>query len=147
MAEPGLTYYDDRNKVESTLLQTQYIVEKLDKVGTYEPRRIRRIRTKTYSYVGLSRSTAKRCVEDKLNQYTRRYWYWTEERGKWTLNKVYSNSYEACVASIQATRQGGDLYNVEIQVNEETIAYINIGEITNMETFFSYYFGTWNYDE
>lgn len=34
MAEPGLTYYDNRNKVESTLLQSQYITENLGRVGS-----------------------------------------------------------------------------------------------------------------
>lgn len=66
MAEPGLTYYDDRNKVETNLLQTQYVVERLEKNGSVQPLKYTRIRTKTYSYVGLSRSTAKACVTAKL---------------------------------------------------------------------------------
>ena len=34
MAEPGLTYYDSRNKVESNLLQTQYQDEIIQFYGT-----------------------------------------------------------------------------------------------------------------
>ena len=148
MAEPGLTYYDDRNKVESSLLQSQFLTERLDNVGSFSQFKYTRIRTKTYSYVGLSRSTAKACVADKLRQYTRTYYYWVNERGYWRYNQVYENSYQACVADIQASKQEGELYNVEIQVNEECIIY-SVGEIesTDLDRVFGTYFVGWDYDE
>lgn len=123
MAEPGLTYYDDRNKVESSLLQTQYTTERLDRCGSTYYMKYTRIRTKTYSFVGLSRTTAKACVNAKLRQYTRRYFNWVNERGVWRMDRTYENSYEALVANIQATKQDGELYNVEIQVNETCVVY------------------------
>ena len=149
MAEPGLTYYDNRNKVESTLLQSQYMTEQLDKVGYYTYQfKYTRIRTKNYSFVGLSRTTAKACVADKLRQYTRTYYYWVNERGYWRYKQTRDNQYQACVASLQATKQEGELYNVEIQVNEECIIY-SVGEIldADLPRVFDTYFSGWNYDE
>ena len=148
MAEPGLTYYDNRNKVESTLLQSQYLVEHLPRNGSNRPMKYTRIRTKTYSYVGLSKSTAKACVNAKLQQYTRTYYYWTEERGYWRYNKTYDNQYQALVASVSASKQEGELYNVEIQVNEECVLYSNNPIVDEwLEQTFVNYFGDWSYDE
>jgi hypothetical protein len=148
MAEPGLTYYDDRNKVESSLLQTYYQVEHLDRVGSQYPMKYTRIRTKNYSYVGLSRTTAKACVEAKLAQYTRTYYYWENVRGRWEMKRTYDNQYQSLVASVQASRQAGDLYNVDIQVNEECVIYSN-GIILDqwLESTFNNYFPNWTYDE
>ena len=59
--EPGLTYYDNRNKVENTLLTTNFTSE----IISQHVRRYTRVRTKSYSYIGLSKSTARSCVTDK----------------------------------------------------------------------------------
>lgn len=148
MAEPGLTYYDDRNKVESALLQTYYQIEHLDKVGTRQPTKYTRIRTKTYQYVGLSRSAAKACVAAKLAQYTRTYYYWTNSRGTWEMKRTSDNQYQALVANVQASRQAGDLYNVDIQVNEEAILYTNFPiQEGRIDDVFNNYFPDWSYDE
>ena len=148
MAEPGLTYYDNRNKVESTLLQSQYITENLGRVGSTYQMKYTRIRTKNYSYVGLSRTTAKNCVNAKLAQYTRTYYYWSNERGYWRMNRTFDNQYKASVANVQASKQEGELYNVEIQVNEECVIYSN-GVILeeDLPRVFENYFEGWQYDE
>lgn len=148
MAEPGLTYYDNRNKVESTLLQSQYITENLGRVGSTYQMKYTRIRTKNYSYVGLSKTTAKNCVNAKLAQYTRTYYYWSNERGYWRMNRTFDNQYKACVANVQASKQEGELYNVEIQVNEECVIYSN-GIIfdEDLPRVFENYFEGWQYDE
>lgn len=148
MAEPGLTYYDDRNKVESSLLQTYFQTEHLDRTWGAYPMKYTRIRTKNYSYVGLSRTTAQACVAAKQAQYTRTYYYWTNERGIWRMNRTFDNQYQALVAQVQATRQGGGLYNVDIQVNEEAVIYSNNPiDVQNLDYVFNNYFPNWSYDE
>lgn len=154
MSEPGLNYYDDRNKVENQLLNTQYQYEFLEPYGYTPMTKITRIRTKTYSYVGLSKTTAKECVKAKQQKYTRRYYYWQQRYGIWEMQKVTSNSYLQLVASVQATRQEGELYNVEIQVNEECVAYV-LGSSYDVDQVFNGQFtdwesgheAPWNYDE
>lgn len=61
---------------------------------------------------------------------------------------TYDNSYDALVASVQATKQEGELYNVEIQVNEEAVVYSN-GAIQEqwLDMAFDNYYPNWNYDE
>lgn len=65
-----LNYYDDRNKVETQLLTTQYLSERVGYfgVGTFGEPIIKytRIRTKSYSYVGMDKETARRCANEKL---------------------------------------------------------------------------------
>ena len=148
MAEPGLTYYDNRNKVESSLLQSQFLTENLGRYGSTYQMKYTRIRTKNYSFVGLSRTTAQACVAAKLQQYTRTYYYWTNERGYWKMNRTFDNQYKACVANIQASKQEGELYNVEIQVNEECVIY-SYGVILeeDLPRVFENYFPNWSYDE
>ena len=148
MAEPGLTYYDDRNKVESSLLQTYYQVEHLERTYGEYPMKYTRIRTKNYSYVGLSRTTAKACVAAKLQQYTRNFFYWKNESGQWKMTRSFDDHYQALVANVQANRQGGGLYNVDIQVNEECVIYSN-GVIRDewIESTFNNYFPDFTYDE
>lgn len=147
MSEPGLTYYDNRNKVENQLLNTQYqyeFLEPYDSGSAYVPyTKITRIRTKSYSYVGLSKSTARQCVKDKLQKYTRRYYYWTQSAGGvYDMNKVTSNSYLQLVANVNATRQDGELYTVEIQVNETCIAYV-LGSNYDVDQVFNGRFTEW----
>ena len=143
----GLNYYDDRNKVESTLLQTQYLAEVVGYIGSVPQYKYTRIRTKNYSYVGLDKETAKRCVTEKLDQYTRTFWNWYQDyTGRWMQDKSTKGRYQECVAGINAQKQGGSLWAVQIQVNEVAIAYL-YGQSVDLEQTFKYYLGEWSYDE
>lgn len=150
MAEPGLTYYDSRNKVESNLLQTQYQDEIIQFYGTSQIHPIMkytRTRTKTYSFVGLSKTAAKKCVNDKMKQYTRTFYTWTQQPGgTFIQNKNEKGSYTQQVATVQAQNAGGQLWNVSIQINEQAVIY-TLGRSLNLEASFDYYVGAWDYDE
>lgn len=58
------------------------------------------------------------------------------------MNKVASNSYLQLVANVNATRQDGELYTVEIQVNEECIAYV-LGSNYDVDQVFNGRFTEW----
>lgn len=145
----GLTYYDNRNKVESTLLNTLYTSEVIGRMGntTYGTpiMKYTRTRTKTYFYTGLNKATAKNCVTAKQEQYTRTYYNWICVNGLWRQDKT-NGMYKELVADIQASKRDGSLWDVEIQVNEVAIVYL-LGESSNLNQTFTTYLGNWNYDE
>jgi len=64
------------------------------------------------------------------------------------MNRTFDNQYKASVANVQASKQEGELYNVEIQVNEECVIYSN-GVILeeDLPRVFENYFEGWQYDE
>nr|DAI30931.1 MAG TPA: hypothetical protein [Caudoviricetes sp.] len=106
-----------------------------------------RTRTKTYSFIGLSKTTAKKCVDDKMKQYTRTFYTWTQQAGgTFVQNKNEKGAYTQLVASVQAQNAGGQLWDVNIQVNEQTVIYM-LGRSLNIGASFDYYTGTWDYDE
>lgn len=146
----GLNYFDSRNKVESTLLNTLYQSEVIGRFGgtTYGTpiMKYTRTRTKTYSYVGLNKATAKSCVDAKRSQYTRTYYYWNNINGMWRQDRTSNGMYKELVANIQASKRDGSLWDVEIQVNEIAIVYL-LGESMDLEQTFRAYLGDWNYDE
>ena len=146
----GLNYYDNRNKVESTLLQTIYTSEIIDRLGNSNYgtpiMKYTRYRTKTYSYIGMNKATAKSCVDAKNAQYTRTYYTWYNKNGLWVQDKTFSGRYTELVAGVQASKRDGALWDVEIQVNETAIVYL-LGQSMNIEQTFRGYLGDWNYDE
>ena len=146
----GLTYYDNRNKVESTLLNTIYTAEVVDRLGgsTYGTPILKytRTRTKNYSYVGLSKATARSCVAAKQAQYTRTFYNWYSRNGSWYQDRTAKGMYKELVAGIQASKRDGELWEVQIQVNEVAIVYL-LGESMDIDQTFRAYLGDWNYDE
>ena len=146
----GLTYYDNRNKVESTLLNTIYTAEVVDRLGgsTYGTPILKytRTRTKSYSYVGLSKATAKSCVAAKQAQCTRTFYNWYSRNGSWYQDRTAKGMYKELVAGIQASKRDGELWEVQIQVNEVAIVYL-LGESMDIDQTFRAYLGDWNYDE
>ena len=149
-----LNYYDNRNKIETSLLTTQYLTERVGYVGAGafgQPiMKYTRIRTKSYSYVGMDKETARRCANEKLQKYTRRFWNWDYINGMWRQNRTYDGMYFETCASASATKQDGEMYSTEIQVNEVAIVYV-MGASDDLEqTFNAYGYGKddgWTYDE
>lgn len=146
----GLNYFDNRNKVESTLLQTLYTSEVVGHLSGYSwgtpSMKYTRYRTKNYSYVGMSKATAKQCVDAKVAQYTRTFYNWYQKNGLWLQDRTRDGMYTELVAGVQATKRDGELWDVEIQVNEVAIVYL-FGETIDIEQTFRAYLGDWNYDE
>ena len=146
----GLNYYDNRNKVESTLLQTIYTSEIIGRLGGVSwgtpSMKYTRYRTKNYSYVGMNKATAKLCVDAKIAQYTRTYYNWYQRNGIWVQDKTIDGQYKELVAGVQASKRDGELWDVEIQVNEVAIVYL-FGMSLDIEQTFRAYLGDWNYDE
>lgn len=140
--EPGLKTWGDFNKVESSLLFTQYTYESLPNYGSQRMTRIRRIRTKTYKFVGMSRTTAIECANEKRELYNRRFYYWQQRNGFWEMVKTIDNQYRENVASIAIVNTYGGLYDVQIQVNEECIAYV-MGSSYDVDQVFNGRFTEW----
>lgn len=149
-----LNYYDERNKIETSLLTTQYLTERVGYVGAGafgQPiMKYTRIRTKSYSYVGMDKETARRCANEKLQKYTRRFWNWEYINGMWRQNRTYDGMYFETCANASATKQDGNMYSTQIQVNEVAIVYL-MGVSNDLEkTFNAYGYGKdngWTYDE
>ena len=146
----GLNYFDNKNKVESNLLQTIYTAEIIGHLGGVSwgtpSMKYTRYRTKNYSFVGMNKTTAKQCVNAKVAQYTRTFYNWYQKNGLWVQDKTRSGQYQELVASVQAIKRDGELWDVEIQVNEVAIVYL-FGESMNIEQTFRGYLGDWDYDE
>lgn len=149
----GLTYYDDRNKIESSLLQTWFSSEPVSAPGLSDGWRVyKRIRTKSYQFVGMTKATARQCVVDKQNLYKRLYGRWklSQPYGYWQWVYDTEDTYYDFVANISASHQDGDMWNVEIQVNETCYLYYNSPvELLDPELVFEQYYGpsVWKYDE
>ena len=146
----GLNYYDNRNKVESTLLQTLYTTEIVGRLGGVSwgtpSVRYTRYRTKNYSFVGMSKATARQCVNAKIAQYTRTFYSWYQKGGVWVQDRTRDGQYKELVAGVHASKRDGELWDVEIQVNEVAVVYL-FGESMDIEQTFRAYLGDWNYVE
>lgn len=123
MADNGLHFWADSNKVTDEPLQIRYAAKYGGSLGgrklegkAYE---YHRYATKTYRYVGMDERTARACAEAKLAQYTRVrfFWYWETMT---TLN--FSRELKSG-ATVKARHTGGHLWSVEIQVNEDDVYY------------------------
>lgn len=148
MAEPGLTYYDQRNYVETQLRRVSYSTDVLTSgfYGQFTSYMYTRNVTKTYKFTGLSRSTALRCIKEKEAMYTRDYGLWKTTTGNndWHYYP-YKGGQQSC-ASVSATRLGGGLWDVEIQVNETCFVYSKTHWTQNLDDLFSQYYN-WSYDD
>lgn len=119
----ALTSYTDTNKVTSVGLRTIYQVTR-DTVSQDKPFFVyRRVRTKTYSYIGMDEATAKLCVAAKLSQYTRTYPTWEWKNHRWQRVTGVESTYTELVADVQPVHDEGALWRVDISVNEEAVVY------------------------
>ena len=101
-----LTYYDDRNKVESELLKI-YLYQQYHSGSTYG---YRRVATKRYSYEGMDKATALSCMYEKTSQYQ-----YYESLYDQQLSATKKNLVQG--ANVQALHDAGEMYRVEIDVN------------------------------
>ena len=121
-----LTTWTDENKETDALLDEQIsmvIDSRFQRSSGYNWKITRR-RTKEYKYVGMDAATAKACAAAKRAQYLRTFFTWTFTNGKWVRNTGTDSQYKQSVANISTQRQGGNMWNVRIQVDETCIAYV-----------------------
>ena len=102
------TTYGDGNKVTSSGLSIRYSV--LPGTSGYE---VTRYATKSYSFVGMDRTTAKSCASAKRSQYTRQY-----SRVSTAGVSAAEVTVVECPCDIAETPQGGGMWQVQISVNE-----------------------------
>lgn len=143
-----LNYYDARNKEEEQLLDEELTtaVDSYDTTRHTYNYKITRHRTKTYRYVGMDRATAKACAAEKKALYTRTFHTWVFNDGRWSV--ATGGDYTSQVATAVPQRIGGDMWNVEIHVDETCIAYVQ-GGVTNPSAAVDAACGSasWRYDE
>ena len=108
-----LTTLTDYNKVTQQLLMIYYTCVP-DVVNNTNCFRITRYASKQYSYIGLDMESAEQGALDKVKQYTRFIRRYDIQNGQ----VVWSSGGMLSQAQIQATRDDGGLYSVDIQVNE-----------------------------
>lgn len=146
--EPGLTYYDKRNYVETALKSVSYTTDTITSgfYGQFTSYKYTRTVSKTYKFVGLSRSTALQCIKDKEQMYTRRYGLWETKTGNNDWRFFASKGGQQTCAGITANRTGGQLWEVEIQVNETSCVYSKTHWTKNLDDLFSQYYN-WEYDD
>lgn len=144
----ALEYFDNRNKRTDVPLHVSYSHEQITHfndryrlhgapVGGNWWKFTRRAQ-KTYSYVGLSRSAASRCAEEKNNMYTRPFAHWVEYRNPAgdpmfamrfrgerapQIPFTQADKYYRTVATVNVTRGDGELYSVQITVDESIVVY------------------------
>lgn len=115
MPSPNLkNVYDNSNKITSSGLSVTY---KQTFNGSYWE--IARYAKKAYSFVGMDKDTAYECAAAKRAQYTRAF-------ARLDTSVIDENhtlpdvvfAYE-CPSDIAPQHQDGDIWSVEIQVNEE----------------------------
>lgn len=151
-----LTSYSDYNKYESTLLKTWFDNPEKVIVGgsqSGEPNiwwKYTRHRTKNYQYVGMDKETAKACMDAKIEQYNRTMYNWiqTGSNRDFEMPITDDNSYRQQVAQVQASKQNGCLWNVDIQVDETVVAYFHLNKPQDPYAAFNqFYWANWSYDE
>jgi len=111
--EKMLSTLTDYNKVTQQLLMVNYTCVP-DVVNDTNCFRITRYASKQYSYIGLDIASAEQGAQDKVKQYTRFIRRYDIQNGQ----VVWSPAGMLSQAQIQATRDDGGLYTVDIQVNE-----------------------------
>jgi len=138
-----LSTYTSANRVVSVGLLTQY-----QRVYDADSRErpfweYTRIRTKAYSYVGLSESAAKTCAEAMLSYYTRTFPMYEWKFGKWQKD---GTTYQECVAEVSYQHEEGHLWRVDVQVNESAVIY-SPDVIADLPAAFAAAGFNWSYDE
>ena len=141
-----LNYFDSRNRVTSQGLVTVYQTLRDTTSQSAPYYQYTRIRTKNYSYVGMDKATAARCVKAMLEKYTRRYRMWRFVNGYWRQILTQDGLYTDLVASVVPTKGVGSMWDVQVQVNETAIIYM-AHPPESLDVAFDGYLGEWDYDE
>lgn len=115
-----ITTYDDTNKVTDRGLAIRYSSELVqnDDISYYQ---LTRYCTKSYSYVGMDYQTAVECASVKRAQYTRDYARISTSSLSSTLPTIIY--IKECPVDIAPQHTAGDMWQVDIQVNELDIRY------------------------
>lgn len=139
-----LSTYTSANRVVSVGLLTQY--RRVYDADSYDQPfwQYTRIRTKAYSYVGLSESAAKACAEAMQAYYTRTFPMYEWKFGRWQVKA--GASYQDCVAEVGYQHDEGHLWHVDVQVNEQAIIY-SPDVIADLPAAFTAAGFDWSYDE
>lgn len=114
-----INYWSDANKVTHRGLQVQWTMAQVGYVSGNPWYEFHRIATKSYSYVGMNETTARACVDAKQAQYTRTFTQWYTERGAMYKPTKISK----CVANVVLRHDAGNMWSVDIDVNEDQIQY------------------------
>lgn len=124
--------YGTFNKVIQHPLYTSYIktnipLEENSKYGAVFSE-YTRIRIKQYSYVGMTLSAAQTCAKDMRDLWTRHIyaWEWDNTSKIWKMTTDWQGGKVLVIpaANVSVNKVGGDMWNVDIAVNEEiTIPY------------------------
>lgn len=115
------TSYTSANKVTHSALAVRYSLggmtgEKLN--GSQDLYEVHRYITKNYSFVGLDYETAIACRDAKADMLKRTFYLWRVVDGE--LEKDDSIQM---VDSVEAVHEDGDMWRVDIQVNEDDVNY------------------------
>lgn len=141
-----LNYFDGRNRVTSAGLVTKYQTV-YDAASQSAPfYQYTRVRTKNYSYVGMDRATADRCVKAMVDKYTRRYRMWRYYNGAWRRILTQDGLYTDLVAAVELQKAEGSMWAVQVQVDETAVIYMAHPPM-NIDQAFDGYLGVWDYDE
>lgn len=114
-----INFWSDANKVTHCGLQVQWTMTQVGYVSGNPWYEFHRIATKSYSYVGMNETTARACVDAKQAQYTRTFTQWYTERGAMYKPTKISK----CVANVVLRHDAGNMWSVDIDVNEDQIQY------------------------
>lgn len=142
----GLSSYSDLNKHTSQGLTTVYLTRHDMTSQSHEFWQYTRVRTKRYSYTGMTKAAAYACADAKIALYMRTYRYWSYYNGRWRMNLTQDGIYTDLVADIAVVHTGGDLWEVQISVDETAVIYM-AHPPEDIGTAFEGYYGVWEYDE
>lgn len=142
----GLSTYSDLNKHTSQGLTTvfQTVYDTTTQAAPFY--QYTRIRTKRYSYTGMTKAAAYQCAADKVALYTRLYRNWRFYNGSWRQILTQDGIYKDLVADVVPVHTAADLWEVQISVNETAIIYMHHPP-ENISLAFDGYLGVWDYDE
>lgn len=116
-----LHFWGKHNKITTSALQVQYASTRMGYGATYSIMEWHRIATKEYSYIGMDEMTAKKCMEAKLEQYTRLFVQDLNARGQWIIP---AKRERRCVADVSMRHDAAEMWCVDIKVNEDQVQYV-----------------------
>lgn len=112
------SYFDERNRVTIEPKKTIYTMDFLRTYAYADVYEYHKITTKVYQYVGMNEATAIACQNEMLAHYRRLYTLFNST----TLAPVNKKSWKT-VADVTCKNDGGHMWSVTIQVNEDQLQY------------------------
>lgn len=115
------TSYTSANKVTHSALSVRYSLggltgETLN--GNQHLYEVHRYTTKSYSFVGMNYATAIACRDAKAAMLKRTFYLWKVVDGELECDESIQ-----MVDSVEAVHEDGDMWRVDIQVNEDDVNY------------------------